>query len=149
MFFLGAVTLTLTLVAIVPSWREKMRRTVQPNTREILAAIEGDLHGNERPVRVYKVRTPEGLYLEIYEIMEGGYSGNALESLKLPDKKEGYFTFMNRTTNLAISDVDSDGTMELIAPSFDDNLIARLNVYRYNKSTQKMERITPQQLGFR
>ncbi|MGE0631680.1 MAG: hypothetical protein AB7O96_04695 [Pseudobdellovibrionaceae bacterium] len=149
MVLLAMATLAATLIAIIPSWRAAIRFWFHGDERKILSFADGDLKNDGKNLRVYKIKTNEGLFLEIYELTETGFSGFHVGTIKLPDLKDGYFNFMGKPTNLALSDVDSDSIIEIIAPSYDENLIARLNVYHFNKTTEKFERITPQQLGFK
>ncbi|MEO0337188.1 MAG: hypothetical protein AAF202_12400, partial [Pseudomonadota bacterium] len=44
-------------------------------------------------------------------------------------------------TQLAVIDVDDDGSFELMAPTFDDQLVAHLNIFKYNPVLKRFEPI--------
>ena len=44
----------------------------------------------------------------------------------------GFFEYRGNSIQLAMSDVDGDGVMEVLAPTFDRQLMAHLNVYYYD-----------------
>lgn len=88
--------------------------------------------------RVIKVRTNDGLFVEVYGRNQNG-ARPLIDRIQLPDRRDGYFSFAGRTSNLFIHDVDGDDVPEILAPSFDDNLMAHLNVYRLNVETLKLE----------
>ena len=62
-----------------------------------------------------------------------------IASTKLPDKKDGYFTFNGDVTNLAVDDIDNDKKSEILATTFDNDLVAHLNVYRYVPGQKELE----------
>lgn len=88
---------------------------------------------------VAKIRSRDALFVEIYEPMADG-SQKLVERIELADKKDGYFKFQDQLTNLAVADIDSDGQPEIMVPSFDQNLIGHLNVYRYDKGAGSFQR---------
>ena len=46
--------------------------------------------------------------------------------------KTVFFDHRGQAVQLAVVDLDGDGTMELISPTFDDTLMAGLNPYHYS-----------------
>ena len=118
------------------SFRSKFIK--QKKVREILATASGDLLSNGSSIKVIKIKTNKGLILEVYG-QNKNFAQPLIDSLFLPHMTDGYFHFRGQATNLALDDVDGDNRLELIAPSFDKNLVAHLNVYKYNLKTQKFE----------
>jgi hypothetical protein len=53
------------------------------------------------------------------------------------------FNLHGRVTRLAIADIDEDGANELLIPTFDDQLVPHLNIYRYIPSAQRFEQVKP------
>lgn len=89
-----------------------------------------------------KIKTHEGLFLEIYGLSaEGGRP--LLDRIQLPDRRDGYLNFGTNTANLFLQDMDGDDVPEIIAPSFDENLVAHLNIYRFNPTSLKLEPRSP------
>ncbi|HVK62497.1 MAG TPA: hypothetical protein VM432_13145 [Bdellovibrionales bacterium] len=128
------------IAALHPDVRSEVRGAVMKDYRTVVATAQGRLSADAELYTVAKVKTRDSLALEIYE---NGVDGDQrlIEKIIIPDAKDGYFSFDNQTTNLAIDDVDGDGRMEIIAPSFDRNLIGRLNVYNFDPEAKSFQRI--------
>lgn len=86
-------------------------------------------------LRVLKVKKKDLLALEIYRVDENQQI-TLIQQLNLPDANDGYFHVNSQATNLAAIDIDQDGKSEIIAPSFDRNLVAHLNVYKFNPQAE-------------
>lgn len=127
------------VAALYPEARSTMRSTVMKDFRMVVSTAHGDLLGNGTNLTVAKVRTRDALFIEIYEPrIDGGQ--HLVERIELPDKKDGYFNFNGQATNLAIDDIDGDGRPEILVPSFDQNLVGHLNIYRYNQAQGAFQR---------
>lgn len=120
------------IAALHPDVRSSMHTALVKDYRIILSTARGDLLGTGSEMTVAKIRTRDGLFIEIYEAKDDG-SQRLVERFELADKKDGYFNFNGQATNLAIDDVDGDGRPEILVPSFDQNLVGHLNIYRYDQ----------------
>jgi len=134
------VALIVTAVAITPSWRQAVRDLVSPEQRVILAKVTGDLTGQGLQVMVLKIQVRDSLILEIYSV-ENSEENAMMAKIVLPEKRDAYFQLKGNATNLGLADVDNDGTLEIIAPTFDDQMIARLNIYKFNSATRSFDRL--------
>lgn len=123
---------SLAILSVFPQSRDLIRNLVISNSRLVLAKADGDLTGEGQMVSVIKVQTADTLALEVFETGGEGQKLKFMRRIVLPEKKDAYFNFHQNTSNLVIADIDSDGTLEIIAPTFDDNLVPRLNVYKFN-----------------
>lgn len=132
------IAATLLAAVLTPSLRERVQERLAMVGREVLATAEGDLLNDGKTARVLKFRTREGLFVEILRVAPDGTT-TTVEKFMLPDKHDGLFNFHGHVTRLAITDVDGDGKQELLAPSFDNQLVPHLNVFRYNPATQRFE----------
>lgn len=142
LIFLVLVALAVTAIAIIPSWRQGVRDLFTPDTRRILAKVTGDLTGQGMRVTVLKIQTRDSLILEIYD--DSKTDENPLMTrITLPEKRDAYFQLKGNATNLALADIDNDGLLEIIAPTFDDQMVARLNIYKFNPTTRGFERVNP------
>lgn len=134
----------LTLAAaLTPSLRVKIQNYLSNPGREILATAEGDLLNDGSRVKVIKYRDSSGIFLEV--LKPDGDRFQLLDRMDLPDKHDGLFNLQGHVTRLAITDVNEDGSLELLAPSFDQQLVPHLNVFRYNSLTKRFELFTPNQ----
>ncbi len=135
-FQVGRVVLVigfaLSIVATVhPGLRSTLRNALMKENRTVVSTASGDLLGTGSTVVVAKVKTNDSLLLEVYESNPDGRQ-RLVERIQIPHKKDGYFNFNGVAINLAIDDIDGDGKLEILAPSFDQNLVGHLNVYRYD-----------------
>ena len=80
--------------------------------------------------------TPSGIVVEVYGPLENGIQP-LIDSILIPDRRDAYFDLQGRATNLALKDMNADGKPEIIAPSYDDEGVAHLNVYSYSEDAKK------------
>ncbi len=124
-------------IPLHPDIRNTVKNIFFSDHREILSIAQGDFIGSIS--HIVKVRTHQGLVIEVY-------GKNSIQQMALVDRiilkdhKDGYFNFNGEAANLVINDINGDNTMEILVPSFDKNLVAQLNVYRFNSNIQKLER---------
>ncbi len=149
--FIGGLlvlALLVTAVAITPPWRQGFRDFFNPEQRNILAKISGDLTGRGLFVTVFKIQIRDRLVLEVYNT-ENPEAVTLMARIVLPEKRDAYFQLKGNATNLGLADVDNDGILEIIAPAFDDQMQARLNIYKFNLATRSFDRMnTPPGVEF-
>jgi hypothetical protein len=139
-FVLSTMFAAMLVVALHPDVRTQVRGTIVKDYRTVVSTAKGHLAGDEREFTVAKVKTRESLSLEIFEMMANG-NQKLVEKIVMNDAKDGYFNFNGQATNLAIDDIDGDGRPEILAPSFDSNLVGRLSVYNYDQNSGNFQRI--------
>lgn len=139
-FVLTTMFAGMLVVALHPDVRTQVRGTFMKDYRMVVSTAKGKLAGDERLFTVAKVKTRDTLSLEIFEMLDNG-SQKLVEKIQMNDLKDGYFSFNGQATNLAIDDIDGDGRPEILAPSFDSNLVGRLNVYNYDQASGNFQRI--------
>lgn len=135
---LGLGCVAAFIAAVFPNLRQEMRKKFYPPSRKILSTATGDLLGDGKKIKVVKVKNGQDLFLEIYGIENDGIYP-LMGRIQLPYSRDGYFQFRGEVTNLALDDVDGNNTLEILAPTFDDNLTAHLNIYTYNQIEQQFE----------
>ena len=128
----GLATVTLCF----SSARQSFKDWMIPEKREILAKTQGDLTGKGEFVLLIKVKTRDELFVEVYSVDPKTNETHFLAKLAIPEHRDGYFEFRGQPTNLALADLDADGILEVIVPAFDDNLIPRLHVFRYDPAAK-------------
>lgn len=133
--------MALTTVAVIPSLRTKVKETFAIEDREILAKVSGKIGALGPRVTVLKIKGHNSLTLEIYD-MDGQEGTALLAKIPLAESRDGYFSLQGNATNLALTDVDSDGEMEIVAPTYDDQMVPRLNILKYNRTTKSFDRVT-------
>ncbi|MBX3040504.1 MAG: hypothetical protein KF789_07360 [Bdellovibrionaceae bacterium] len=140
---LAVALMLITAVAIVPSLRHQVRSWVVSNDREILAKTSGYVTPEGPLVSVFKIREDGFLKLEVYTNSGNSDESVLLQKIDLNETRDGYVNFQGNATNLALADTDHDGAMDLIAPSFDEQMTPRLNIFRFNRALNSFEKIIP------
>jgi hypothetical protein len=141
LLFVACVGVALLVVCIFPASRAYFQHWVDHGSgRELLASVDGDVLNNGTTVKVIKYQGPETVFLEI---VDPNKTESLIARIVLPDKHDGLFNLHGRITRLANVDVDGDGQNELLAPTFDDQLVPHLNIYRYDPATTRFEAVKP------
>ncbi len=128
---LGFFAILVLMIALIPNWREALQSFFWGEDRIILAKSNGHLNTAGPYLSVFKIKTRDGLFVEVYK--DNGSVSEKLAELPLEGTQDGFFNFQNQATNLVLTDVDQDGFVDIVAPTFDEFQQARLNVYRYDK----------------
>ncbi|MNL29108.1 hypothetical protein D3C87_1507820 [compost metagenome] len=136
---LAAIAMAVTTVAVVPSLKNKARDFFVKGDRSILAKVEGSLTADGPRVTVLKIKTQGELSVEVYEQKDEGL--HLMSRLTLDENRDGYFSLQGNATNLALTDVDGDGVMEVVAPTYDDQMVPRLNIFKYNAEAKSFDRV--------
>jgi hypothetical protein len=143
-FSQGALMLlfAMTLVAAIhPEARTGIRDSILTDYRVLVSSAKADLSGKgESEYTIAKIKTRNSLFLEIYQNEKDGKT-TLVQKIEMPDARDGYFNFNGSATNLALADVDQDGALEILAPSFDRDLVGRLNIFRFNADAGYVEKV--------
>lgn len=126
------------VVFLTPSVHKPLREWFAPPERKILSVAIGRVIPEKSPVRVVKLSTREGLFVEVYGDLEGEHQP-LIDRIALPDRKDAFIQFMGRASNLALKDMDGDNVFEIIAPTYTASLAPRINIFRYNKDSNSFE----------
>lgn len=136
-----AFAISLLITVCVPSFREQFRMMIRESqAREVLSSVEAFLDEETR-VKIVKLRTDAKLYLEVYK-SDPKKVGELIQRIELIYGRDGYFMLKGQASNLAV--VYRDGVPEIVSPSFDDNMVAHLHVFRYNPLAKLFEVARPQ-----
>lgn len=106
------------------------------NNRTVLATVNGDLTGHGDHVTAVKVQTADDLSVEVYSLDQNTQETNLRTRIVLPERRDGAFRFRGQMQRLVLLDLDQDGTLEILVPTFDENLIPRLHIYKYDSLAQ-------------
>lgn len=139
MAILAIVAMTLVTIAVVPNLRTQVKEAFTPAQREVIAKVSGEIGPNGPHITVLKIKNGNTLGLEVYSQDENG-SLTLMTKLPLFETRDGHFLLQGNATNLALTDVDNDGNLEIVAPTYDDQMIPRLNVFRFNPDSKSFDR---------
>lgn len=126
------------LVLVSDSSRNALRFFFRAPEREILSVAMTDLMGTGQANRVVKVRTPDAILVEVYGPLEDD-GRKLIDTIRLPDRRDGHYHLLGQAVNLALKDMDGDRQPEIVAPTYDAQLVPHLNVFKFNKEIQRFE----------
>lgn len=132
------IAVTIAVLSSVPSVQNKTRALFTKDTRQILAKVNSFYGANQTEYLILKIKDAYGIQIEIYETKEKTQQ-SLKQKFELAQDSDAYITIDKNTTNLALSDVDKDGQLDIVAPSVDRNGNLRLNTFRYNAEFSSFE----------
>ncbi len=126
-----------------PSVQSRTKSFFAKDSRLILAKVNAYFGSDQKEFLILKIKDSSGIQIEIYEVTSQAGNPQTQQSFKqrfeLLQDSDAYITLDKNTTNLALSDVDKDGQLDIIAPSVDRNGNLRLNTYRFNSDLRSFE----------
>ncbi|WP_413291988.1 hypothetical protein ACLSU7_11235 [Bdellovibrio sp. HCB185ZH] len=138
---LAIVAMIVTTIAVIPNLRTSVKDLFSPDSRVVIAKVSGSLTPQGPKVTVLKIQSKNFLELEVYNL-EGSDGMTIMAKIPLAESRDGYFSLKGNSTNLALTDVDGDGTSEIVAPTFDDQMVPRLNIFKYNSTTHGFDKVS-------
>lgn len=137
---LGTLFLAMLIAVLHPELRSTIRSKLVSHPRTVISTVSGDLRGDGSVLTVVKVKLENALALEIFD--RENEMPKLIGRIEIPNAKDGFFNFNGQTANLALDDIDGDGINEVLAPSFDMNMVGHLNVFRFDAGSQNLKRVT-------
>ncbi len=135
----GLVAVVLVATAVITPLRAKVQAYFSSHGgNEVLATAEGDLLNDGSITKVIKYRSDVGIFVEILRLESNGQT-TLIDRVLLPDKRDGLFNYQGHVTRLAIADFENSGRQALLVPTFDNQLVPHLNVFRYNPTLKHFE----------
>lgn len=133
---LAALSIILAVMAMTPSVRIYFQSKFNTPERVILSKVSGPIASANKQYLIFKIKEGGSLIVEIYEMSADGNSQSLKQKFILDDDLDAYVMIDKNTTNLALSDVDKDGSLEIVVPSVDRNGNSRLNTFKYDTDIQ-------------
>lgn len=138
MIALLLIAVIAAVISSFPTVQNRVKESFFKANRVVLAKINTYYGIEQREYLILKIKDEAGLQIEIYEINNDG--GQAFkQKFELTQDSDAYITLDKNTTNLALSDVDKDGVLDILAPSVDRNGNLRLNAFRFNLEFNSFE----------
>lgn len=134
------MALAFIIVAAVPHLRNSLKDAFSDSHRQVLAKITGTISANGPKLTILKIKVGNEINLEIFKHGEE----NSLELFaKIPlfNAKDAYLEVQGNATNLSLTDIDKNGVMEIVAPTYDDQMVPRLNIFEYNPNSDSFDRM--------
>lgn len=137
--FLMTGSLFFSVINFNEDWRETFHSIFLEDFREVLAQARGDLLGDGKIFLVVKVKTKSTLSIEVFEPDLNTHDFILKTKATLPEKRDGHMIYHENSTNLLLLDVNQDGALEIVAPTYDENLIPRVRVYKLNRDSNSLD----------
>lgn len=124
--------LVISLIFAVGSSMTSVRKIFTPTTEERKILAKAFAQYQEKMFVIFKIKTNTGIELEIY--LKDPNTNNQIFKQRFPlnDDSEAYLMVNNNSMNLGLVDVNTDGQMDIIAPTVDKSGNSRLNVFQFN-----------------
>jgi hypothetical protein len=130
--------LAAAVLSSLPLVQNKVKAFFSKDERVVLAKINSFYGAEHQEFLILKLKDAFGVQIEIYEVKPDAQNVFR-QKFEFIQDSDAYITLDKSTTNLALSDVNKDGQLEIIAPSVDRNGNLRLNTFRYNKDLKIFE----------
>lgn len=130
------------LIAILSSLsgvQRKISPLLESQTRSVLAKVTSYYGVDQDQFLILKVKDTQGIQVEVYEVDRNSNAQIYRQKFDLSQDSDAYMTIDKNSTNLALSDVDKDGHLDILAPSVDRNGNLRLNTFRFNEDLKQFE----------
>ncbi len=114
----------------------------KPHQDRLLSSTTNDIDGRGNYIKALKFKSHKSIRLEFIQINSNGVK-EVINKSEIPHPYDGFFEYRGEAVQLAIGDVDGNGVMEVIAPTFDENLFPHLNVYYYHEKNNSFQRLKP------
>jgi hypothetical protein len=137
---MGMVVLSgcMLLVSVMGEWRDGLHGYFHPPYRTVLSKASGDFMHSGVWLDILKIQSDEGLFVEVYAAGPKQAS-KLVERLKLTGTKDAYFHSRTQATRMVIEDIDGSGSPSIVVPSFDDDLVAHINVFKILENGQTQQ----------
>ncbi len=138
--FVAAAFVLITTIALVPGLRGKFQNWLQSGPdREVLSTVRTEFLSDGLFLVGVKVKTPEGIYFELYESKDSGRDV-LIDKVLLPYDRDGWIHLKGQHSNLILYDVTGDGRPEFLVPTFDPLRTPHLSVFRLDLETKTLRR---------
>lgn len=136
----------LAVLSALPAAQQRLQNYFQNDERQVLAKITAYYGVQQNQYTILKVRDSLGIKVEIYSVALADSQQVFKQSFDLNKDSDAYITLDKSSTNLALSDLDSDGQLDILAPSVDQNGNLRLNAFRYSTELSLFQAMAENQL---
>lgn len=106
--------------------------------RVVLSSVSGEVIPDSSDTKVIKLKTNNGIFLEVYKKESGIFT--LVQRFEL-GTSDAYFSFYGKSSNLALDDIDGDNLNEILVPIYDEKLVAHLAILKYDPHTKVFSRL--------
>lgn len=131
--------LSVALITSLPIVQKKIASMMPEVSRTILAKVSAFYGASQTEYLILKVKDGQGLQIEIFTVDIKTHAQVFKQKFNLSQDSDAYVTIDKNSANLALSDIDKDNQLDILAPSVDRNGNLRLNTFRFNPELNSFE----------
>ncbi len=146
-YLIAAMTVVAIIIAVLSS-SQTVRNYFSPASngttqRQILAKVFSTY--DEINFVIFKIRTGEGIDIEIYEKDPETFFQKLKQKFSFPGDKDAFLLVDGNSISLALGDVDQNGIMDIVMPTVDQYGLSRLNVFKYDSDLKQFSQTVDSQ----
>ncbi len=146
---LSAILLCLSgVIAFSPKVQKKISDRFTETDRKVLTVLSANLINNGNDFKILKVRENNQLKIEVFTFDNKKKKHSLVDQVVLKYKQDGFYKFGTEATNLFTHDLNNDGILEIIAPTFSPKLKPHLNIVSLNPTSMSLEWSNQNILGY-
>jgi hypothetical protein len=135
--YLIAAMAVIAIVFAVLSSSQSVRNYFSASSTERLILAKLFTSYDDINYVVFKMRTDDGIDIEIYEKDPITYFQKLKQKFSFPDDKDAFLMVDGNSISLALSDVDQNGIMDIVMPTVDQYGLSRLNIFKYDSELKQ------------
>lgn len=135
-------------IAFSPKIQKKISDRFINTDREVLTVLSANLINNGKDFKILKVRENNQLKIEVFTFDDNKKKHSLVDKIILKYKQDGFYKFGTEATNLFTHDLNNDGILEIVAPTYSPKLKPHLNIVSLNPTTMQLEWSNQNILGY-
>lgn len=134
LFLSGLVASALVLS---PTYRNRILHFMDSDdTRHVLATLT--LKTDDSQFKIVKIRKNKHILIEVYTVKDTEQF-TLLSTFEIPYSRDVFYDLKTSMSNMFATNIDDDTVDEVIVPVMDENLVAHLNVIKFDPKTKNFE----------
>jgi len=135
-------------IALSPNVQKKIADRFITTDREVLTVLSANLINDGKDFKILKVRENNQLKIEVFTFDDQKKKHSLVDYVVLKYKQDGFYKFGKEATNLFTHDLNNDGILEIIAPTYSPKLKPQLNIVSLNPTSMRLEWSNQNILGY-
>lgn len=127
------------LISFNTDLQNRIANRFTDKSRTILYTLSANLINNGTYYKILKIKENNKLKLEVLYFNKKKKTHELLDQITLKYKQDGHYKFGKEATNLFTTDLNNDGILEIIAPTYSPKLKPHLNIVSLNPQTLRLE----------
>jgi len=125
--------LIASFIVLSPSYQLPLMNFVDSDSRHILGTLM--FNADNTQYKIVKLRQKHHILVEIYKV-PSPEKYDLVSRFQIPDSRDVFYDFQKSLSNLFAANIDEDAIDEVVVPVLDDNMVAHLNVIKFDQATK-------------